>query len=359
MPLVEYYFPQALSPARLDRFLAGGWFRSGASLFRSKVLCLEGGLYSVINIRVDVEKFRASKSLRRLLKRNHHRFRLEFGKAEVNDRKEQLYQTHKHRFKGFIFESLEEFLFTGQADLLFDMHELRMYDGDLLVGVSYFDKGQQGIASIMGLYDQEYAAYSLGIYSMLQEVLLAQRENKRFYYPGYILRGHPGFDYKMRLGHIQYYNWKGRWCDINKLSEEYTTAQELDQALRVMEKCLVQYGVSFTRRLYPFFLIAYLGLKDHDFMGSAAYIWCFPDQKIEDHLIIEYSIDTNLYVLSWASPQHDVLDYSETEFSQNFFNEKNYMKTLLAREDVLLKSASPDAIAQQVRRISNTFLSYL
>ena len=168
------------------------------------------------------------------------------------------------------------------------MYELCLYEGDLLVGVSYFDKGQQGVASIMGLYDANYTQYSLGIYTMLQEVLLTKEEGKRYYYPGYVLRGHSGFDYKMRLGHIQYYNWNGRWRDIGKLEEEKLAAEELNQALGLMEMCLFQSGIPYSRRLYPFFSIAYLGMIDYDFVGSAAYIWCIPRQGDEDHLIIEY-----------------------------------------------------------------------
>lgn len=347
--LVEFYFPQSLSQARLDRYLAGGWFRSGPSMFRAQVLCLGGGVYSVVNIRIPLERYALSRSLRRIRRRNDPQFRIEIGQVMVDERREALYQHHKSRFKGFIFDTLEEFLYAGQSYLLFDTRELRVFDGDTLVAVSYFDTGKLGLASLLGLYDPAYARNSMGIYTMLQEIQYAQDQGMRYYYPGYVLQGYDGFSYKLRLGHAQYYNWQGRWRPMERLGEEVFVVEQLEQQLKQLAEALQANGVPFSHHYYPFFTIGYLGMADEDFMRCVAYLSCYPGQLSDDRLlIVEYVAEDQLFTLSLAYSTDAYREYMTAEFSEDAFEEGAFMTDLLVREEILFWDRNPHRVVKHL-----------
>jgi arginine-tRNA-protein transferase len=348
--LVEYYFPQSLSPARLDRYLAGGWFRSGPSLFRAKLLCLGGSLYSVVNIRVSLDEYHFSRSLRRVLNRSEGRFQVVVGPATVDAAREGLYRQHKRRFKGFIFDTLEEFLFAGMSRFLFDTHEVAIYDGDELIAISYFDQGHGSMASLLGLYAAGYQRYSLGLLTMLHEVQHARSQGFRYFYPGYILHGYHGFDYKLRLGHIQYYNWQGRWRPLDRLEQETFVVQLLQQKVAQMAFALRQAGISYRQVLYPFFSVGYLGLTEEDFVHSALCLEIWPDQGPGDGWLVEYLMEDHLYQLSRVREDHDYMELMDASFSDDFLYADGSQPGLLVRERVLYRHRSSEGIINHLRR---------
>ncbi|WNJ16392.1 hypothetical protein [Pontibacter sp. G13] len=358
--LVEYYFPQSLSPARLDRYLAGGWFRSGPSLFRTQVLCLDGNMYSVINIRVPLDGYRPGKSLRKLYNQNSRKFRVEIGEAFIDLEKERLYQTQKKRFKGFIFDTLEEFLYAGSAFYLFDTREVRVYDGDKLVAVSYFDAGSNSIASLLGLYDQSYADRSLGMFTMLVEIHYAQSKGLKFYYPGYVLEGMSAFDYKLRLGSIQYHNWKGRWRPFPKVNEETLVVEKIQQGLVAAQRLLDAKCVPYESSLYPFFSVGYLEGFAVEFLKSVSFLKLFPDSFTAQtglDLVLEYVVEEGCYLLSRVRRTTDFLDFMSAEFSEEFLDHDRVQPALLTREELIARDFTPDNLVEIALQIGKTELA--
>ncbi|GAB4421673.1 MAG: hypothetical protein OHK0039_36780 [Bacteroidia bacterium] len=351
--LVEYYFPESLSAARLDRYLAGGWFRSGPSLFRTRLLCLDGGVFSVVNVRVPLQQYTYSRSLRRNFKRNTALFRYEIGPAYVDEQQEALYRAHKHRFKGFVFDTLEEYLFSGMPRLIFDTWEVRVYDGDKLIATSYFDRGQQAVASLLGLFDHDYRQHSLGLFTMLVELEAAQSMGMRYYYPGYVLQGHGGFDYKLRLGSIEYYNWSGRWRPWDKLHEQPSVTQLLEMRMAAAEEALRETGVAFIRCLYPYFSLGYLSFTRENYLRSAMYLRCYPTPAGGSYgqLLLEYLQEDECYQLCWVeqevNPQLDDQAYSETEYRSD-----TYTVDFLIYRDVILRHPSPQVIARRAAALA-------
>jgi arginine-tRNA-protein transferase len=306
----------------------------------------------VVNIRVLVRNFSCSHSLRRLLRRNQARFRVETGPAHIDEAKEGLYQYQKQAFKGYIFDTLEEFLFAQVPEGLFNTHEIRVYEGDKLVAASFFDVGKQAVASLIGLYDPAYRRHSLGLYTMLQEVLWAQESGKQFFYPGYVLLGNDSFDYKMRLGHLQYYDWQGRWHRIEQLPEECFASELLQAKYEALETALLTAGISYRVHLYPPFSLAYLEKYDQGFVSSPLVVHCFPEVESQYLLLIEFETESQEYLLSWVSVDDESLDYSEVEFSDDFFGEDPFSKSLLVREDQLLQTSDLGQLIDQVRQFS-------
>jgi leucyl-tRNA---protein transferase len=191
--LLRYYVPETLSKKQLDLYLAAGWFRSGSMLFKAKVTCFENNLYTPINLRIKLTDHEFTKSQRRLYNRNQKLFRYEIRKATITEEKERLFSGQQQRFRSFLSNSLEEFMALTHR---FDTQEVAVYDEDRLVAVSFFDLGHNSLMALLGLFDQSYSKYSLGIYTMLVELQYGIDSGRQWYYPGYVHEVPSVYDYK-------------------------------------------------------------------------------------------------------------------------------------------------------------------
>jgi leucyl-tRNA---protein transferase len=207
--ILQYYLPKKMSKHSLDRYLAAGWFRTTNMLFRSKIACFDNDVCSPINIRLRLSDHVFSKSLRKLLRRNNQQFRYEIKKATIDAEKEELFLEHQKRFRSFLCNNLQDFLVLSPH---FDTYEIDVYDEDRLIAVSFFDMGQSSMMSLLGIFDARYSLYSLGIYTMLLEIEFSKASGHEWYYPGYVHERPSIYDYKLRLGTMQIYNWQtNRW----------------------------------------------------------------------------------------------------------------------------------------------------
>ena len=171
-------------------------------LYKMDLLCIDAKVYSVVNIRLDMDKHALSKSQRKVKRKVEKAFTVAIGPAKISQSRQRLYAAHKGRFKGFIHETLDEYLHAGFHSTVFDTQEVCVYDGDRLIAVSYFDLGDRSMASLLALYDAEYDHYSLGVYTMLKEIEYGQQTGRKWYYPGYVLDLPSAFDYKLKLGEM-------------------------------------------------------------------------------------------------------------------------------------------------------------
>lgn len=346
--LVQYYYPHALSPARLDRYLAAGWFRGGAMLYRSPVICLADGLHTVINVRLPLKKYEFKGSLRRLLAKNDQKFRVEIGSPRLDSQREKLYKSHKDKFKGFVFDTLAEFLQMGHGDNLFHTRELRIFDGDKLIAVSYYDEGAKGIASILGLYDDDYKRYSLGIYSMLYEVREAMENGKKYYYPGYILDGYGSFDYKLKLGTMQYYSWKGRWRNMPPRDEDLWYGRELQARMDACQQALKERGIESRFYANPFFSLGYLDFLDEGFVRGPVFLEVLAKVGRRKRLIVEYDIDQKLFLLSAVEARPEHQDYLTAELSEDIRHGEGNSHMVLSYNDYLTELYNAEGVATWV-----------
>lgn len=346
IPLVEYYFPHKLSALRLDKYLASGWFRNGAILFRSKILCLEGDIYSVLNIRLRLKDYQFSKSLRKIMRKNAH-FKIKINKASISPEKELLFEKHKSRFKGFIYPSLSEFFTSGSSSgTIFNTYEICVYDEDKLIAVSFFDAGKKSIASLLGLHDENYSKSSLGIYTMLLEIEYAMKFNKSYYYPGYILDNEKSFEYKLRLGKMQFYNWKGQWVLQERFPKFSYYGDLIKEKYLMVQNLLSLNKIPFTTYLYPLFTLGFVDNAIDPLLKSAIFISFKPHNKPD--IILEYDIDEDLYrlmqieVCNW-------INIEDIEFNNNDDDSiyPNYLKALQI-ENILAQTNDINSIVNNV-----------
>lgn len=163
-------------------------------------------------IRLDVEQFRARRTHRRILERGRRALSIGWGRPEADERRVELYNLHKqHRGldadqEPISLEHYEEFLGKSCCD----SHELRLHQGQRLVGVAIVDRASDSLSAVYCYYDPECERYSLGTLAILLELEQCRRWGLRHLYLGLYVGGCEAMEYKARfLPHERLV--QGRW----------------------------------------------------------------------------------------------------------------------------------------------------
>jgi leucyl-tRNA---protein transferase len=217
---IEDYVPmQPLDPMVFDRFCADGWCYWSDLLFRRNYWEWRGHACRVILLRIRLDNFQFSKSQRKCLRRNRD-LTLQVRNLKICQEHVQLFHSHAERLRhnrpmmieGFFSQWSHMMPSTG---LEFDVF---MPDERRLVASSFFHVGHDSMAGNYGIFDPELSHRSLGTYTMLLEILYAQKLGLKYYYPGFVYDLPSEFDYKLNFNNLEYFDWWGSWYPIERLS---------------------------------------------------------------------------------------------------------------------------------------------
>ncbi|MFT4624498.1 MAG: arginyl-tRNA--protein-N-Asp/Glu arginylyltransferase [Myxococcota bacterium] len=286
-----------MTPDGLDQRLARGWFRSGPLLYRTPVFPLDGVLRELVHIRLRVQAVPRSKSLRRVLRRGRERFRCVVRRARLTAEHERLYRATRGRFIGFVMRDLDGMALC-ESDSPFDTREVSVFDGDRLVAVSYFDVGRRAVASLLGLHDPAYASFGLGTYTALEEMAFAAAHGAQWHYPGYVVPDLPMFDYKLRLGSVQFLRPDGRWRALAAQPLGTPLVDHATARFAALEAALTARGVPHRRRIYPCVWLGWLDGTEVPFLRG---MWHLALQDAGPGvLVVEHLVAQDKFVLARA-----------------------------------------------------------
>jgi leucyl-tRNA---protein transferase len=209
----DEFTAEAVSPVRLDAYLADGWRHFGTYFFRYNLGIYEGEIRFVIPLRIRLSEFSLSKSQSRVLRKNAD-LRCEIRPIRITEAVEDLFVRHRLRFKQHPPDSLHTFLSDDPANKPCEGLELAVYEADKLVAASFFDAGRSAISGVYAVFDPELSHRSLGIFTMLKEIDFAIESGREFYYQGYCYSGESFYDYKKRFRGTEMYNWAGDWSQM-------------------------------------------------------------------------------------------------------------------------------------------------
>lgn len=261
-----------LTPDQYDAFLESGWFRGSSMIYRSEFVCLDKQVLSIINIRLPLAGYHYRKSQRRVMRRVESKFRIEIGDPSISPEKEELYKSNFDRFKAFIHTSLEEIVLGQFIPIRLHTKEITVYDGDRLIALSYFDVGARSSAGILGVFDPAYASFSLGYYTMLKELEWCIENNIRWYYPGYIMDQSDEFDYKLRLGEMEWMVSAKQWTSFDNDVRNRSKANVLRKKLNQLSIYFRERGISFKEKIYPYFTTGHLIQTDDMLLRVPTYL---------------------------------------------------------------------------------------
>ncbi len=197
----KYYFPKQHNAKWLDAVLAIGWFRMGQSVFTNQFVNFNNTVFRTVWLRHRLQDYQPSKTIGILHKRNKH-FTAEFTPYTITLAHLQLYDTYKKAMPFSISDTIEDllFCFAAKPEDVFNTHQINLYDGDQLIGCSFFDFGSDSAEGISSFYDPAYSQSSIGKYLIYLQLEFCVQNNFTYYYPGYFVPSYPHLDYKLTIG---------------------------------------------------------------------------------------------------------------------------------------------------------------
>ncbi len=246
---------ESFSKKKLDELLALGYFRSGKNMFHCPVTFLDGQANTTIRTRLNLKDHKFGKSVRKLLRQNQLKFVHKFEPFNLDEELLDLYNIYKEEcFKGDLSGELEDWLTGSENKEIYESEICKIFHEDKLVAASFIDIGNNSIASIMGIYAPEYKKYSLGVYSMLLEVEYAKQKGKAFYYAGYLLSQSKRFEYKKKVGPLEFIKINEKnWIPLEEIEDkDYLVEHTLDN-LEELQDYLSSFLIDSSIYAYPLF----------------------------------------------------------------------------------------------------------
>ena len=199
----EYFFGAGLSEEELNELLENGWRKFGFYYFRPD--CVE--CFECAPIRVLTEKFKPSKSQRRVLRKNQM-IEVKYGPLVYKNRIYEIYRDHS--IKRFNKESDEESFYTSFYTLSCPSMQSEYYLEDKLIGVGFLDRSNVSLSSVYFVFDTEYTDLNLGTFSILKEIEHARELELKYYYLGYYIKDNQSMSYKNRFHPNEKFNWSSK-----------------------------------------------------------------------------------------------------------------------------------------------------
>jgi len=211
----EIFDTERVDPRIWDRLLAEGWRHCSTHFFRHSFdFTKDGDMCTVLPLRIRLKDFKLTKSQEKILKRNRD---LNFlvRRTFIDEVKHRLFEQHKARFTYSIPETIHTFISDVAPNRTpCDGYELCVYDGDAMIACSFFDLGMQTSSGTYAMFDLRESKRSLGIFTMILEILYAKQLGMEFYYPGYAYDVASFYDYKKKFVATEFFDWKGKWIDL-------------------------------------------------------------------------------------------------------------------------------------------------
>jgi leucyl-tRNA---protein transferase len=183
----------------LDRALHDGDRRQGFFLYRPSCPACS----ACEAIRIDVQAFRVSPSLRRVLERGDASITVRIGPAIADAERARLYARHKVG-RGLVtqdevpdvdVDAYRAFLVDSCCETI----ELACRVKEQLVAVAVADRGRDAMSAVYCAFDPDFARLSLGTYCILKEWETCRAWGLRYLYLGLYVADCRHLSYKARF----------------------------------------------------------------------------------------------------------------------------------------------------------------
>ncbi len=191
-----YKYVREATPEFASEVIRRGWRRFGNYYFHP--VCQ--GCNECKSLRIDAERYRPSRSQRRVVRRNEET-RILVQSPSITPGHIALYNRY-HQWKaekdGWKHRSISEReYYENFVEGAHDFgYEVLYFRDEKLVGVDLIDLLEDGISAIYFFHDPDYAKLSLGTYSLLYQISLARSLHLPYIYLGYWVDGCKAFAYK-------------------------------------------------------------------------------------------------------------------------------------------------------------------
>lgn len=211
---MEYEFPTALTPALCQTRIEEGWRHFGGVLYRPRCPACT----ACQSIRVDVARFRPTRSQRRCRRQNEDVMRLTIGRPHLTPAKLALFDrfhAYQADARGWPERAPDDAAGYQSAFVMrgFPRTEWCYTLGDRLVGVGYVDELAGGLSAAYFFYDPEERHRAPGCWNILSLLEISARRNLPWLYLGYYVEGYGSLAYKAGYLPNQVRGPDGSWRD--------------------------------------------------------------------------------------------------------------------------------------------------
>ena len=234
-----------LSPEKIDELLANAYFRNGLKVCSALVRYISGHWRPCLMLRVSLTDFRWKKRSRKLLRRNAKIFDVQIQPFWPRGEMEELWKLFKTKVHQWDNVSkVAEYLSGGFPASNFQTYEIAVYRKQQLVAFSLFDRGHKSIASLEAAYHPDFKEFSLGYYTMLLELEYAQQNMMSWYYPGFLPKGLPMFEYKLRPGGLEFFQLQNQtWQEWDSCTDSDWLIESVQEKLHGLQSFFKKYDI--------------------------------------------------------------------------------------------------------------------
>jgi leucyl-tRNA---protein transferase len=343
-------YPDKITDEELDLYLAHGWYRMGQTIFTTHFLCFGEHFYSALWIRLNLRDYQYSKSLRKVLRRCQEQLSPAYGEAVIDEEREELYQKYRQSFPGMIAPSLLDSLQDGENFNLYNTIEFtaRNEKGEL-VAVSYFDAGKNSLSSILGFYDPDYKELSPGLFTMLMEIQYGLDRGFHYFYPGYVVPGNPRFDYKTRIGKVDYFDLRSNdWIPLDETALVETPLQRMRVKLEIFRQAALTERLDLPIQFYPLFEANIFGYPALPFFDYPILLYGGKTRNEDGHLVVVFDPRSSQYQLILCSNFDYAMFYFNDSFVNTYKPDRHFLELILV-EEVLESNVEPGMIINALR----------
>lgn len=199
---------EEMVPELYESLISQGFRRNGYYFYKN--LCPD--CEACIPIRVDVQRFRPSKSQRRVLRKNRD-IRITRHPVCFDPEDFALYR----KYCSIRHDSLEvrEDYTRFLIDSPVATEMMRYYVGDHLMGIGWIDVLPDSLSSVYFVFDPDHAFRSPGVFSLLRELELCRTLGKEWLQLGFWVRNNRKMSYKNRYRPCQLLI-DGKWHEFSE-----------------------------------------------------------------------------------------------------------------------------------------------
>lgn len=202
----ENFLAPSLGSRELDRLLAAGFRHFGSYYFRPVCEACQ----RCVPIRVNSRRFEPARTLKRILRSNQD-LMVTVGTPSPSERSYSLYRRHQLRFEHRSSSTYEQYVRSFFSPTHGNTQVSVFLEGTL-VSVLHLDVTSVSVSAVYCYYDTDHSDRSLGTYSILQALTLAQEWAVDRVYLGYVVEGNRHMMYKSRYRPNQILTEDG-WID--------------------------------------------------------------------------------------------------------------------------------------------------
>ncbi|NOY26373.1 MAG: GNAT family N-acetyltransferase, partial [Oligoflexia bacterium] len=269
------------------------------------------GLHTAVWTRLPLAGYKFSPGLRRRMRRVRRDFDVSFSDLGPTQEHEALYHAYVDHVGGDRAGSLHDVLFDDDDDDelsgLFRSRQVQIRADGRLVAYSFFDQGRDSLQSVIGVYDPAFSKYGLGIGTLLEEIQFGLDQDFRFHYAGYIVPGVSAFEYKRKVGPLQYYDPDNhQWRMLSTLDPNTLPAVRLRVGLQQVSKCLEQLGITYRLRCYPPYRVVYMNDLQDRCMSAPLFVECGRAAGDDVSLVVTFDPGTEAWTVEAYQRSRDL-----------------------------------------------------